>query len=254
MILTESNGVPVFRFPHLEIYPEIRHGIFTRKGGFSKGPFESLNISLNVGDDEVDVKLNKVLIAQCMDEENVVCAEQRHGTEVLIFSKIRKDATAKAPFKGDAMVTDIKNKILAIQVADCQAILIYDPLKRVIANIHSGWRGGIYNIIGRTVEAMKNCFGSSPSDIIAGISPSLGPCCAEFVNYKHEIPEKLWRYKTGADYFDFWRMSCDQLYETGVLRKNICLSNICTRCNTDFFYSFRKNRTTGRFATCIGLV
>jgi YfiH family protein len=254
MIFTEHSGVPVFRFAHLETYPEIRHGIFTRKGGCSKEPFGSLNVGLHVGDDEANVKFNRKKVSQNIGVNDVVYAEQTHGTEVLIFSKSQQDSPVKASFKGDAMVTDIQNKILAIQVADCQAVLMYDPFKKVVANVHSGWRGSIHNIVGRTVKAMKTCFGCNPSDIIAGISPSLGPCCAEFVNYKHEIPEKFWIYKTGADHFDFWRMTCDQLCDTGVLQKNIYSSNICTRCNTDSFYSFRKHRITGRFAAVIGLI
>ncbi len=254
MIITEHNGVPVYRFDHLKTYPEIKHGIFTRKGGCSKEPFESLNVGFHVGDDEPSVKFNRKTVSQCIDVNDVVYAEQTHGTEVLIFSKSRQDGPVKAFFKGDAMVTDIQNKILAIQVADCQAVLMYDPFKKVVANVHSGWRGSIHNIVGYTVKAMKKSFGSNPADIIAGISPSLGPCCAEFINYKHEIPEKLWVYKTGRDHFDFWRMTCDHLHETGVLQKNICSSNICTRCNTDSFYSFRKHRITGRFAAVIGLI
>jgi len=255
MILTEINGVFVLKFPCLETYPEIKHGVFTRKGGCSKGSFKSLNVGLHVGDKEINVKLNRETISRCMDEKDVVYADQTHGTDVLIFSgkqQNRKNSGDVLLRKGDAMVTDIKNKMLVIQVADCQAILMYDPFKKVVANVHSGWRGSIQNIIGRTVEVMKNSFGSKPSDIIAGICPSLGSCCAEFINYKNEIPETYWRYKTGFDHFDFWRMSSDQLCEKGVLEKNIFLSNICSRCNTDFLYSFRKERVTGRFAAFIG--
>ncbi|MBT8350952.1 MAG: laccase domain-containing protein, partial [Deltaproteobacteria bacterium] len=81
----------------------------------------------------------------------------------------------------------------------------------------------------------------------------LGPCCAEFVNYQNEIPEKLWTYKNDSNYFDFWALSSKQLCDAGVLKENIYSSEICTRCNTDLFYSFRGEGITGRFAAVIGL-
>jgi len=99
---------------------------------------------------------------------------------------------------------------------------------------------------------MEKEFDSKPGNIVTGISPSLGPCCAEFVNYKDEIPEEFWKYKDDSDHFDFWAISSDQLCNAGVLKKNIYLSEICTRCNTDLFYSFRGEGTTGRFAAVIG--
>jgi copper oxidase (laccase) domain-containing protein len=122
----------------------------------------------------------------------------------------------------------------------------------VVANVHSGWRGSLKNIIGRTVNIMGT-LGVRPPDIIAGISPSLGPCCAEFMNYKQEIPKKFWVYKDGDDHFDFWSLSRDQLGNAGVLPENVCLSKMCTKCCTDLFYSYRGEKTTGRFAAVIGL-
>jgi len=174
----------------------------------------------------------------------------------VVFAK--KSITLKKRFPDvipecDAMITDIKKRSLVIQVADCQSILMYDPVRQVIANVHSGWRGSIKNIIGRTISVMEKEFDSKPGNIVTGITPSLGPCCSEFVNYKDEIPENFWKYKDGSDYFDFWAISVNQLCDAGVLKKNIYLSEICTRCNTDLFFSFRGEGTTGRFAAVIGL-
>ncbi|MBU0987581.1 MAG: polyphenol oxidase family protein, partial [Proteobacteria bacterium] len=154
---------------------------------------------------------------------------------------------------GDALVSDIQNKFLVIQIADCQSILIYDAVRQVVANIHSGWRGSIKNIIGRTIQVMETVFGCNSRHMVAGIGPSLGPCCAEFVNYKTEIPEKFWKYKDNRDHFDFWAVSRDQLCDAGVLVENIECSDRCTRCDTQKFFSFRKEGTTGRFAAVIGL-
>jgi hypothetical protein len=100
---------------------------------------------------------------------------------------------------------------------------------------------------------MQQHFGCRPNRILAGIGPSLGPCCAEFINYKTEIPREFWRYKGPDDHFDFWAISFDQLLNAGVRAKHIESSQICTRCRTDEFFSYRAEKTTGRFAAVIGL-
>lgn len=256
LISAKRNGTSLFQFPNLSRFSDIRHGIFTRKNGYSKTPYKSLNISYSTGDDSRNVKLNRSVISKCFDGNELLFARQVHGAKAVMFAK--KSMPLKNRFTDvipecDAMITDIKQISLVIQVADCQSILMYDHVLKVIANVHSGWRGSIKNIIRRTISVMEKEFDSKPGNIVAGISPSLGPCCAEFVNYKNEIPEKLWKYKDGSDHFDFWAISLDQLCDAGVLKKNIYLSEICTRCNTDLFFSFRGEETTGRFAAVIGL-
>ena len=252
MLLKEKNNILFFQFPNLAGFSEIWHGIFTRKCGYSKEPYKSLNISFEVGDHPKIVEQNRNILYKCMDGKELVYAKQRHETQIIILAKKDK-ARNNAHLAGDAMITDILSKYLVVQVADCQSLLLYDPARHVVANVHSGWRGSIKNIIGKTVREMEKKFGCQPENIIAGIGPSLGPCCAEFVNYRKEIPDNLWKYKDNYNFFDFWALSCDQLLEAGLLIKNIHLSNICTKCNTDLFFSFRGEGTTGRFATVIGL-
>jgi len=251
LILTKANGVSFYRFPNLVPFPNLRHGIFTRNGGFSKGSFDSLNVSLSVGDDPENVKQNRKIISICMDNGKLVFAKQVHDKNVIVISE--KSANDAAPLVGDALITDLYNKLLVINIADCQAVLLYDSVKQVVANIHSGWRGSINNIIGATIDAMKANYNCRPSDISAGISPSLGPCCAEFINYKKEIPEKLWKYKDLALNLDFWAISADQLSDAGVIPENIYSCRVCTKCNKDLYYSYRGEKTTGRMATVIGL-
>jgi YfiH family protein len=143
--------------------------------------------------------------------------------------------------------------LLTILVADCQPVMLYDPVRAVVANIHSGWRGSIADIIGRTVAVMKERFACRPAEIIAGIGPSLGPCCAEFVNYRQEIPEALWSYQVSDNHFDFWALSRDQLVWAGLLPEHIETGGICTRCHSDLFFSYRAAQQTGRMAAVIGL-
>ena len=267
-------------FPHLAGFDGIKHVVFTRNAGISRKPYNSLNISFGVGDDDPNVIENREILARCLAASDLIFMDQVHGTRVLVITEngprsASDDTTfitesdpiaifmnpeggfeqnAEQKLVGDSLITNTPQKFLVVQVADCQSILLYDPTMQVVSNIHSGWRGSINNIIGSTVQIMAAYFGCIPSDIIAGIGPSLGPCCAEFINYKKEIPEKYWQYKNADNHFDFWSASLDQLCQAGVLLENIHLSRICTKCNTDQFFSFRGEGTTGRFATLIGLV
>ena len=254
MIVSSIAEIPVYRFPNLSQFSEIRHGVFTRLGGVSIGPFHSLNTKDDIGDKPEFVKINRKRISDCMGSTPLVFVQQVHGTQILVIQKDKPDTQVfEKNQTADAIITDMSGISLMIQTADCQAILMFDPVKRVIANVHSGWCGSIGNIIGHTIRAMKNIFGVDPADISAGIGPSLGPCCAEFIHYQKEIPESFWKYKDSADRFDFWQISRDQLCEQGVLSDQICISGICTRCRSDLFYSYRKEKITGRFASVIGM-
>jgi polyphenol oxidase len=257
LLQKEKNGVSYLQFPNLEAFPCIRHAVFTRKGGVSAPPHDSLNVSYAAGDRDDAVTQNRQKILTVMDTDELVFARQVHGAEVLSFTEndfIEPRSAGAAPRTGDAMISSARGKTLVLKVADCQPVLMVDPVSRVIAAVHSGWRGSLQNIVGRTVDAMKDRFGSDPRDIVAGLGPSLGPCCAEFVNYQTEIPKPLWIYKQRRVFFDFWSMTRDQLIDAGVLNENIHVSGICTRCRADMFFSYRKQNHTGRFAAAIGLV
>ncbi|MEE4262768.1 MAG: peptidoglycan editing factor PgeF [Desulfobacteraceae bacterium] len=252
MISATLNGVSFYQFENLANIGGIDHGIFTRNTGHSQPPFAGLNISYGIGDEEKAVARNRGLISGIMGAGEMTYLDQVHGCEIVVLGRDKKEPISQ-PLIADAAVTDQPNNYLVIQVADCQSVLMYEPERQVVANVHSGWRGSIGNIIGRTVEAMQQHFGCRPDGILAGIGPSLGPCCAEFVNYKTEIPREFWRYKDSGDHFDFWAISSGQLTNAGVPGKNIETSQMCTRCRTDDFFSYRAEKTTGRFAAVIGL-
>ncbi len=205
----------------------------------------------------MDVDRNRKAMARALGFDRLVYMRQVHGDKVLVLKK-SESANDMAALRGprpeaDAAATDITGVGLVIQVADCQPILLYDPEKNVVANVHSGWRGSVLNIIGGAIDAMKARFGCEAGNLIAGVGPSLGPCCAEFINYRHELPESFWPYRAGANHFDFWAISKRQLINAGVLEANVHISRICTRCSTDQFYSYRGEKVTGRFAAVIGL-
>ena len=257
MILNYDNGASYYQFENLSRFAEIRHGIFTRHFGSSQAPFESLNVSFGLGDANIHVRKNRVTVARAMGCTDLVSARQVHGNQVLVLSSKNHnvyDDQEQVLGTGDAIVTDAAGKYLMIQLADCQSILLYDATRRIVANIHSGWRGSVSNIAGHTVDLMQEHFQSNPTHIMAGIGPSLGPCCAEFIYYKKELPEILWPYKLAKNHFDFWAISRDQLCNAGLVAENIETANICTRCHTSLFFSYRGEGQTGRFASVIGLL
>jgi YfiH family protein len=257
LIHRKINGVHFYQFSHLAACADISHGVFTRDGGCSPPPFNSLNVSHGVGDDDVWVEKNRRTVGDCFRGAELVFARQVHGRQVLFIpdfpERPQADPPPAEPIAGDAMVTDQPNKYLVIQVADCQSVLLYEPVRRVVANVHCGWRGSIKNIIGRTVAAMAQQLDCKSGNIIAGIGPSLGPCCAEFINYKTEIPRSYWNYKDSNHHFDLWSLSRDQLVDAGVPLKNIESSGVCTRCRAEEFFSYRTQKVTGRFAAVIGI-
>jgi len=256
MISVSRNGVSYYQFENLARFPGIEHGIFTRNCGHSQPPFASLNVSYGIGDRDQAVARNRESISRIMGAGNMIYIDQVHGCDIAVLDRRQKSGNHPTnPWTtiADAVVTDRRGNYPVIQVADCQSVLMYEPIRQVVANVHSGWRGSIRNIVGRTVETMKRHFGCRPDGIQAAIGPSLGPCCAEFINYQTEIPAEFWGYGDPNNHFDFWAVSSDQLVNAGVLEENIESSQICTRCRTEEFFSYRAEKTTGRFAAVIGL-
>ncbi|MGD8251535.1 MAG: peptidoglycan editing factor PgeF [Desulfobacterales bacterium] len=253
-----TGGLLRYRFANLIRQDGLEHGIFSRLGGGSRPPYDSLNLAYRVGDRPEAVAENRRRLQLAMGKGRLVFLRQVHGARVVTatdrFAGDPGDARGDLPAEeGDALITDIPGLWLSILVADCQAVLLWDPVRRAAANIHAGWRGSIANIVGAAVEAMGQRFGTNPRHLLAAIGPSLGTCCAEFVNYRTEIPTDLWSYMGRDCRYDFWRMTRDQLAALGVERDNILTSGVCTRCSTDLFFSYRGEATTGRFAAVIGI-
>ena len=213
-----------------------RHAMFTRQGGVSLFPFTGLNLSFGVGDDPAAVRENREKVKKLLKVRSLASAAQVHGDRVIVVKGLSHDHEYQ---DADALITGQKGVGLLIQQADCQAVLLHDPQRGVIAAIHNGWRGSVVNIIEKTVRAMEENFGTSAADLRAVISPSLGPCCAEFIHYAQEFPASFQQWQVTEHHFDFWRISRHQLQETGVPDRHIRATELCTVCNKDFF-SFRR--------------
>lgn len=231
---------------------QIPHGMLNCAGGCSPPPFASLNLSYGVGDLPENVAANRNRVKQALGATVLVSAGQVHGDRIFCVGKTDRDMEVQGY---DALMTDRPGIGLLIQQADCQAVLLYDPDRKAVAAIHCGWRGNACNIIATVVARMREEYQSDPASLRALISPSLGPCCAEFKNFKNEFPPEMHCFQDRQHYFDLWRLSAAQLTCAGLLTEQIEIMGICTVCNPAYF-SYRRSRrqglpTTGRNGSAI---
>ncbi len=197
-------------------------------------------------DDEPDFSKSVKKLSEKTGLPAPVFAEQIHGDSVLLLS----DRPTEKP-RCDGFITNRTELPLMVKVADCQGILMFDPINSAIACVHSGWRSSVKNIIGKAIGKMGKEFGTKPENLLIGISPSLGPCCAEFSDPDNELPAFMRPYLKGH-HADFWQLSLDQCMEAGVPKKNIEIAGVCTKCDPDCFSHRRGD--SGRMAVFIDLI
>ncbi|MFP4650271.1 MAG: peptidoglycan editing factor PgeF [Desulfobacterales bacterium] len=253
MFLSHKNRLVYAGFSNLAALPGVFHGIFTRgQTGPGAGPDPDVGASSSRG--RAEIQASRHAVKKCTGASDLIFLNQVHGARVSVINT-PDDArsAARSPAAADAVISGVPGAGLVIQTADCQPVMLFDPKRHAAANIHSGWRGSIADVTGACVKAMHKNFGTDPADLFAGIGPSLGPCCAEFVNYRDEIPEAFWGYRDQKSRFNFWRITIDQLKASGVREENIETSGICTRCNPHLFFSYRAEGTSKRSAAVIVL-
>ena len=247
-----AREVPFFQFPALSVYHDVAHFVFTRHGGVSDSAFRSLNVSFSTGDSAKNVETNLSMIREITGATSLRFMNQVHGKNIVILRKSNFQDCG-GPFTADAMITDLPGVALLVKQADCQAVILYDPVRKVVSNVHCGWRGNVHGLLSAVIAAMRAEFGCDPSRLRAGIGPSLGPCCAEFVTYQEIFPESFRPFMIRENFFDLWAISRSQLVESGLKEAHIESADWCTRCRTDLFYSYRSEGKTGRFATVVML-
>lgn len=236
-------------FDLLADFPRLHHAVFLRKGGCSQPPFDSLNIAKLEGENEKDVEENLLRIQKQLKFQRFVMGRCCHQDRIAFV-----DETSPSEIKDyDGLMSRAPGISLMMNHADCQIGLFYDPKNHAIANIHAGWRGSVKNIFGKTVTQMQKQFGSNPADLLVCISPSLGPENAEFINYAIELPQEFWQFQVKPLYFDFWSISECQLQNAGILTHHIEIARLCTYANPSDYFSYRRDKVTGRHATCITL-
>jgi YfiH family protein len=178
--------------------------------------------------------------------EKLSSGKQCHGDRVVIGSDDKEEC--------DGIVTQDKGRGLIIHHADCQAAIFYDPILRAVANVHAGWRGNVQNIYAKTVSFMQREVGSKPENLLVCISPSLGPCCGEFRNFKSELPEEFWPFQVKPTYFNLWEIARHQLLTAGILSHHLEIASICTCCNPQGYHSYRRDKTKQRHATGVVII
>jgi polyphenol oxidase len=239
----------------------LKHGVFTRHGGVSAEPWNSLNLGGNVGDLPANVRCNheRMYAALAVRGDRACTVWQVHSADVII---------ADAPVRGrrwlaaaDALITDRADIPLSMRFADCVPLLFFDNVRGVIGIAHAGWRGTVQGVGSNTVRAMQQAYGSRPVDIQVGIGPSIG-----VANYQvgEEVVKAVEAYfgnihglirrdpDDGSAYLDLCAANYHDLERAGV--QQIEVSSICTAERVDEFFSHRKEKgRTGRFGAVISL-
>ncbi|HEX2868445.1 MAG TPA: peptidoglycan editing factor PgeF [Ignavibacteriales bacterium] len=218
-------------------YPEIVFGFSTKIDSEAGSPY-FFNLSLSVGDDAERVKTNRkeFFHALNMSEESVALQKQTHSDICSYASK------AGMCGESDALITDKKNLGLGVSVADCTPVFLYDPVQKVIAAVHSGWRGTQKKILAGTLKKMLNEYNSRPEDLKAYIGPSISQDNYEVGSEFRELFDPKYLKPSGDKYLlDVKGANLDILLEAGVPRRSIQISELCTYKMKNMLHSYRRD-------------
>lgn len=266
--ILRKNGVQYVAFNKLSEISFIQHGFSTRIGGISGGLYGSLNLGLKTADDEKNAveNIRRFATAVGVEEENLVLSDQVHKDLIKVVGQEDrgKGYLRERDYHGiDGLVTNIPGIPLMTIFADCVPLFFVDPIQKAIGVSHAGWRGTVLKIGKKTVELMVKEYESNPKDILVVIGPSIGQCCYEVdkkvVDEFHQsfadTSTFIMPREEGKFQLNLWEANKIALKEAGILDENIGISNLCTGCNTDLFYSHRKeNGKTGRMGAIIQLI
>ena len=256
MPFNHQDDLRFYQFNNLQT----RHAIFTRHGGVSPEPWNSLNVGGTVGDDLERVRANRNLSLKALGcvPESVFDVWQVHGADVVCANTPRPDGESLR--QADIILTDKPDLTLYMRFADCVPMLFHDPRKGVIGVAHAGWVGTLRDVATSTVNTMKKQYGSNPADIVAGIGPSIGPdhyevgsdVILQVMQKFGDESELLLKSHNGKIHFDLWKTNQILLERAGV--GTIEIAGVCTACNTSDWFSHRAEKgRTGRFGALITL-
>lgn len=226
------------------------HCFTTRLGGVSTGHLASMNIGTHRGDEIENVRKNYEILADALgfDTAHLVLTHQTHTDTVLQVGKAQYGAGLTAPElpECDALITNEPGTALVIFTADCTPILFHDPVTGAVGATHAGWRGTAAGIAAKTVEAMCSAYGCKAENIRAAIGPNIGACCFEthadvpqaMIESLGADAQKYIRQKGEKYYVNLKEMNALWLKRAGV--RSIEISDACTACNPDLFWSYRR--------------
>jgi YfiH family protein len=264
MPLTANGSVRYYTFSSLNEM-DVTHAVFTRHGGVSPQPWDSLNVGGTVGDDSARVKENLSRSLKVVNREidSVFDVWQVHGADV-VCAELPKPKSSTYQ-KADIILTNKKYLTLFMRFADCVPILLYDPKSSVVGIVHAGWKGTVKKAVSVAISTMNQKYSSNPGDILAGLGPSI---CKHHYEVGSDVIQDV-EFVFGNDAskiltningspknqkaeFDLWAANKMLLEQAGVSK--IEVSNICTACHLDDWYSYRQEQgRTGRFGVLISL-
>jgi len=264
--INQQDKVLFFSFPHFEKYPFINHGFSSRLGGVSHGIYESMNLNFASGDDRDKIIENYKIICRALNLnfENLVISSQTHDAEIrCVTEEDRGKGIIKArDYDGiDGLITNIPGIPLVTLYADCVPLFFMDPVKRVVGLAHAGWKGTVKGIGQKMIQKFVDIYGSSKSDILVGVGPSIGQCCFEVesdvVNKFVKIisnDNSIKDMGNGKYMMDLWDINKEILIQSGIDKRNIVVTDVCTKCNKDILFSHRgHNGKRGGMAAIIQL-
>ena len=258
MPFQSATGLRYYQFEHLG--EGLTQAVFTRQGGCSPAPWDSLNLGGTVGDELPRVRANRdrALAALNRAPGSVYDVWQVHGVDVAIAEAPRP---LDAPhLQADTILTNTPGVTLLMRFADCVPIFLHDPVRKVIGISHAGWMGTVRGTLRFAVAAMQARFGSRPGDILAGIGPSIGPdhyevgpdVVAQVRQAFGQRASTLLVDHAGTPHFDLWAANRLTLEAAGV--RQVELAGLCTACHTGDWYSHRAEKgRTGRFGAILAL-
>ena len=229
----------------LKKFKNLKHCFFSRNGGYSKGIYKSLNCGMGSKDKKEIVLKNLELISKKIGckKESLITLNQKHSNNVIFF-KNKKEIKNK--LNGDAIIFGVKKVGIGILAADCAPILFYDPRKKIIGCVHSGWKGALNGIIKNTVKKFSK-LNSNQNDLIAVVGPCLNKdnyevnndFLGQFLNLDKRN-ESFFKKNVNKKYnFDLRGFINQELINLKV--KNIENINIDTYSQSNLFYSYRRS-------------
>lgn len=257
MKVVEREGVPFLVFPGLDETEAVIHGFSTRMGGVSEGMFSSMNLSFARGDEEGRVRENFARLGRAMglDCRNLVFSDQTHTSNVRVVTEADrgKGFVREKDYRDvDGLVTNVPGLVLATFYADCVPLFLVDPVHRAVGLSHSGWKGTVGKIGKRTVELMKEQYGTRPEDLTAAIGPSICQDCYEVSEdvigqFQEAFEKTYWKeifYEKpdGKYQLNLWRANELIFREAGLLPERILTTDLCTCCNAKLLFSHRASK------------
>jgi polyphenol oxidase len=258
MFFSHKHGVRYYSF---DIFPRaVKQAVFTRQGGVSPAPWDSLNVGGTVGDDAARVRENRARSFAALGRsfDSLFDVWQVHSADVVFADAPRPPDVDH--FKADVIFTDKPEVTLYMRFADCVPILLYDQKKGVVGIAHAGWMGTVRGTCTAAVRAMTDHYGSQPRDVMAAIGPSIG---ADHYEVGQDViaqveqafgadAKRLIELRDGSTYLDLWSANRLQLEKSGV--EQIEVAGVCTACHLDDWFSHRAEKgKTGRFGALIAL-